>query len=208
MEIHHILEQINCWCRFSVGSSFWLAIWERTAHAASTYSRRLDHANCSDNHENQQSWWNQGHPEDHFRLCSFVVYFHYWRWHVSSLSDPCSENKNFGILDALELQKCRKEERKTTLILPPAWIMVLLHFQVSLYVTLKWAWCGLEDPQQPQPPFKGEHLERARTSGPVPISSKGKAPWCPHGWLKISAFNPIPPLWLGIGGRGPLGIKF
>ena len=112
MEIHHILEQINCWCRFSVGSSFWLAIWERTAHAASTYSRRLDHANCSDNHENQQSWWNQGHPEDHFRLCSFVVYFHYWRWHVSSLSDPCSENKNFGILDALELQKCRKEEKK------------------------------------------------------------------------------------------------
>ena len=66
--------------------------------------------------------------------------------------------------------------RKTTSMLPPAWIMVLRHFQVGLnwYVILKWALRELEGSQRLLPPFEGEHLERARTSWPTPISPKGK----------------------------------
>ena len=70
----------------------------------------------------------------------------------------------------------KKEIVKTTPMRPLAWIMVLLHFGVgpSLYVIPKRAWWELEGPQTRFPPFGGEHLERALTSGRAPISPKGK----------------------------------
>ena len=68
-------------------------------------------------------------------------------------------------------QSRKKRKRKMTPILPPTWIMVLLHFQVgpSVYAIPKPALQELESPRQPLPPFKGERLERARTSWLAPI---------------------------------------
>lgn len=120
MELHQMVDQINCWCRFSVGSSFWLAICERTTRPPSTYSRRLDHSICSENYKNLQSWWNQGYPKDHFRLRTFVVYFYHWCWHVSSLANPCS----WTFWMPLSCRNVERYDRKIALTLPPVCIIV------------------------------------------------------------------------------------
>ena len=83
----------------------------------------------------------------------------------------------------------RKKGRKTTPMLPPTWIKVLLHFRVdlSLYVILKLTFQELDAPQRLLPPFNGEHLERTRTSQLAPISPKGK----PLGFHKVCWKYPI-----------------
>lgn len=60
-----------------------------------------------------------------------------------------------------------------TLILPPVWIMVLLHFQVglSLNVIPKRALQELEALQKLLPPLKDERLEWVQTRWLVPIAS-------------------------------------
>ena len=62
-----------------------------------------------------------------------------------------------------------------TSMLPPVQITMLIHFYcLSVYVLLKWALQELEGAQRLLPPFKGEHLERAWTNQPAPISPKDK----------------------------------
>ena len=58
------------------------------------------------------------------------------------------------------------ERRKVTLMLPPVWILALLHFRVgsSLYVITKRGVQKLECFQRQLPPFKGEHLEQGQRS--------------------------------------------
>ena len=55
----------------------------------------------------------------------------------------------------------QKERKKDDSTLPPAWTMVLLHFQVglTLYVNLNWALWELEGPWRILPPLQNEHLE-------------------------------------------------
>ena len=86
----------------------------------------------------------------------------------------------------------RKKE-KTTPMLPPVWIMVLLCFRVglSLYVILKMATWELEGPQRLLPPFKGEHLEWVRTSWLAPIFPIGK----PLGSQMIGWKFPVSPTY-------------
>ena len=58
-------------------------------------------------------------------------------------------------------------------MLPPTWIMVLLHFQVGLRICVisKFALQDLESARQLLVPFEGEQVW---TSQPTPISPKGK----------------------------------
>jgi hypothetical protein len=71
-----------------------------------------------------------------------------------------------------------KKERKVTLMLPPLWIVVLLHLRVgpSLYVISKWAPEELEGPWRLTPPLKGEHLEQVQTSQPTPMDKLWASP--------------------------------
>ena len=59
-------------------------------------------------------------------------------------------------------------EKVVTPTLPPSWIKVLLHLQVSLflYIILKWASWELKGPRRLLPPIRGEHLNRTWTSSP------------------------------------------
>jgi hypothetical protein len=71
------------------------------------------------------------------------------------------------------------KERKTIPMLPPMWIMVLLHFLVdfSSYVIPKCTYLRskrIRGSQQPLLSFEGEHLEWAQTSPPTPTFLEGK----------------------------------
>jgi hypothetical protein len=107
------------------------------------------------------------------------------KWHLA-------QHIQFGILEMTILYFSMQGEEnnwKTTPMLPPAWSMVLLHFQVSLglYVSPKWTLWELD--RGPLKTivafFKGEHLERPQISQLAPISPKGKPlnSWA-HSWVK------------------------
>ena len=85
----------------------------------------------------------------------------------------------------------KKEKRKMTMMLPPAWIMVLLHFRagLSLCVIPKRALQEYEGPWRLPPPFEDEHLEQARTSQATHISPKNK----PLGSQMVGWIYPIHP---------------
>ena len=91
-----------------------------------------------------------------------------------------------------------------TLILPSAWIVVLLHFWVgiSVYIIPKCTIRELEAPRQLLAPFEGEHLEWAQKSWSAPFSYKGK-PLGSHmvGWNYT--VHPDTPTMIGwiMGGR-------
>ena len=87
-------------------------------------------------------------------------------------------------------------KERQTITLPPAWIMVLLHFRVglSLYVILKHVAWELEGSWRLLlPPFsKVNTLNGCGQAAPVPISPKGQASRLPHSWLKNIRFIEIP----------------
>ena len=87
-------------------------------------------------------------------------------------------------------------------MLPPAWMIVLLHFWVglSLFVISETGLMRIRGPPKMTTPFEGEHLERARTSQLAPIFPKGK----PLGFHMVESirFIQTPPLWL----VGPQGV--
>ena len=110
-----------------------------------------------------------------------------------------------------------QETTKMPLMLPLVWIMVLLHLWVglSLFVILIRALQEFEGPQRLLPPFKAEHLARARTSQP-PISVA--SPRFPHGWLKYLVHPDSPTIigwtighrvqWNQFLGRSPIRVLF
>ena len=65
------------------------------------------------------------------------------------------------------------------LLVPPAWIMVLLHLVVS--VIPKWTSRDLEGPRRRLSFLIDEHREQARTSPPAPNCHQGQAHRFPHG---------------------------
>ena len=79
------------------------------------------------------------------------------------------------------------QKRKTTPILPPAWIMVLLHFQVGLSLCIpKWTLQELKGPPKTSASFR---RWRPCTDADKPAGSyppQGETPRLPHGWLQIS----------------------
>ena len=100
------------------------------------------------------------------------------------------------IIDNQKLERNKKIERKTITMLPPAWIMVLLHFWVGLSLYVFPETCLMSMRQFLKTNIEGEHLEHAQTIRLAPIYLKGK-PLGSHmvGWKFM--FTWIPPLWLG-----------
>ena len=103
-----------------------------------------------------------------------------------------------------------KKERKTTLMLPLAWIMVLLHFQValSLNVFLIRAYCWLKGPPKTTASFQRwtpwTHVDKP-TGVYLP---QGQAPRFPDGWLKMSGSLGYPHYdWVGCRWWGAPEIK-
>ena len=94
------------------------------------------------------------------------------------------------------------KERKTILMLPPMWIMMLLHLQVGLS-TYNCETCITSISGASPPPnkkqkqskkerrrsftfFKGENFEHVHTSWPTPsYLPQWQAPRFPHDWLQI-----------------------
>ena len=96
---------------------------------------------------------------------------------------PCISPKRTSLLFNIT-----HTSEEMTPILTLAWIIVLVHLQVSLilYVFLKQTSRELDRPNV-CPPFKGEHLDQAQTRWLSPHLPQGQAPRFSHGWLKISS---------------------
>ena len=84
-------------------------------------------------------------------------------------------------------------------MLPPMWIMTLLHFQVglNLHVIPKPARRELDGPNNYCLLLKMKHLEQVWTSQPTPTFPKGKSLGAHMVGWKISSSPDNPPLWLG-----------
>ena len=83
-------------------------------------------------------------------------------------------------------------------MLPPVWIMVLTHLEVGLNLNVfhKQTSQELGGPRRPLTPFKGEHLERARTANVHLINPKGK-PLCSHMSEWKNPVHPDTPIMIG-----------
>ena len=69
----------------------------------------------------------------------------------------------------------KNEDRQMTPMLPPVWIMVLVHLWVGLSLRIpQHASWELEGPSRLLPPFKGEHLERCGQADLHLFAPKGK----------------------------------
>ena len=83
--------------------------------------------------------------------------------------------------------------RKTTLLLPPAWIMMLLRFRVglSLYVIPKHALWDVEDLKDYCLLSKVSTLNKCKQTG-WHLSPHRQAPGFPNGWMKKSIWHGCP----------------
>lgn len=76
------------------------------------------------------------------------------------------------------------------------WWLLWLWVGLTIYVIPKRASWDFKDPRRILPPVKGEHLERAWTSQPAPVTFKGK-PLDSHWLVENIQFTQLPRLWLG-----------